>query len=69
MDKSTAYLRGPDGNQAVGLAHGVEGAGSGNCWYYVNNTGSWFDGNPVHGETGCWMYNHEPAWTYYKIVW
>ena len=69
MDKSTAYLSGPDDNQAVGLAHGVEGAGAGNCWYYVNNTGSWFDGNPVHGETGCWMYNHEPAWTYYKIVW
>ncbi len=69
LDKSSAYLSGPDGNMAVGLAHGLADAPKANCWYYVNNTGTWFEGGPLGGYTGCWMYNHNGEWTWYQIVW
>jgi len=69
FEKSTAYLSGPDGNQAVGLAHGIEGAERSNTWYYVNNTGSWFSGGSASGSTGCWMYLCTGPWGEYRFTW
>ena len=68
-EKSSAYLSGPDGNTALALAHGITGAALANCWFYENNTGSWFDGDETGGTAGCWMYNYDGSWNEYRIVW
>ncbi len=69
-EKSTAYLSGPDTNNAVGLAHGITGDGvAGNCWFYVDNTGSWLEGDASAGVAGCWMYNYLGNWSEYRIEW
>ena len=68
-EKSTAYLSGPDGNTALGLAHGIENAANPNCWFYENNTGSWLDGDEKGGTAGCWMYNYDWSWAEYRVVW
>ena len=68
-EKSTAYLSGPDGNNAIGLAHGIADAPKSNCWFYVDNTGSWFEGNEKAGVTGCSMYDHNGSWSQYRFEW
>ena len=68
-EKSTAYLSGPDGNTALGLAHGIQGASLANCWFYENNTGSWLAGDENAGTAGCWMYEYNGNWCEYRIVW
>ena len=69
FENSSAYLNGPDNNNAVGLAHGVADAAIGNCWYYVDNTGTWFNGYPAKGNTGCSMHDHNGKWSQYRIDW
>jgi hypothetical protein len=68
-EKSTAYLSGPDGNTALGLAHGIEGAALANCWFYENNTGSWVSGDSSAGNAGCWMYCYDGNWAEYRVEW
>ena len=60
---------GPDGNNAVGLWHGVEGAGAGNCWFYVTDYYSYFNGGSGGGSAGCWIWTHVPEWGLYEFTW
>jgi len=68
-EKTSAYLSGPDGNGAIGLAHGIEGAALGNCWYYPSGSGGYVTGDSSAGQAGCWMWNYDGNWSEYKVVW
>ena len=60
---------GPDKNNAVGLWHGVEGAGASNCWFYVTDYYSYFNGGSGGGTAGCWIWTHVPEWGEYTFTW
>ena len=66
-DESTAYLSGPDGNAAVGLAHGIGGTSAAQCWFYTNNTGSSLELSSSGGRGYAWMYNPDGNWTGYCV--
>lgn len=68
-EKSTAYLSGPDGNGAIGLAHGIAGAALGNCWYYPSGSGGYVEGDSSAGRAGCWMWNFDGQWSEYRVEW
>ena len=67
--QSSAYLSGPDDNGAVGLAHGIDGAGATKCWFYVADEYSYFNGGSGAGAAGCWIYTHVPEWALYEFTW
>ena len=69
FDKSNAYLSGPDANGAVGLAHGVEGAALGNCWFYPTGNYGEVVGDSSAGYASCWMYNFDGNWSEYRVEW
>ena len=69
FDKSSAYLSGPDGNGAVGLAHGIEGAALANCWFYPTGNYGEVVGDSSAGYASCWMYNYDGNWSEYRVEW
>ena len=60
---------GPDGNNAVGLMNGVEGAGASTCWFYVTDGYSTFTGGSGGGSASCWIWTHVPEWGQYVFTW
>lgn len=68
-EHSNAAQGEPDANQAVSLLHGRTDGAQANCWYWMNGNYSWFEGGPVAGNTGCWLRDHNNAWTEYRITW
>lgn len=68
-EHSNAAQGEPDANQAVSLLHGRTDGKQANCWYWMNGNYSWFEGGPVAGNTGCWLRDHNNAWTEYRITW
>ncbi len=68
-EHSNAAQGEPDANQAVSLLHGRTDGAQANCWYWMNGNYSWFEGGPVAGNTGCWIRDHNNAWTEYRITW
>ena len=68
-EHSNAAQGEPDANQAVSLLHGRTDGKQANCWYWMNGNYSWFEGGPVAGNTGCWIRDHNNAWTEYRITW
>ncbi|MBR1794799.1 MAG: fibronectin type III domain-containing protein [Bacteroidales bacterium] len=65
--ESTAYTGGPDGNMAVGLAHGIGGTAATTCWFYTNNTGSSLELSSTGGRGYAWMYNPDGNWSGYCV--
>ena len=68
-EHSNAAQGEPDANQAVSLLHGRTDGKQANCWYWMNGNYSWFEGGPMAGNTGCWLRDHNNAWTEYRITW
>lgn len=72
QDKSSAVtVPGPDGNGAIGLGHGltVPAATAANCWFYVTDNYSGFEGDAEHGKLWAWIWDPTPAWAAYELVW
>ena len=59
----------PDDNQCVSILHGRTDGSQANCWYWMNGNYSWFEGNAVSGNTGCWLRDHNNHWTAYTFAW
>ena len=68
-ENTSAYVTGPDDNNAVGLYHGLEDAASGNCWFYTSDGYSYFEGNAAGGHMESWMWNHNSEWGPYYFDW
>lgn len=66
---SSAYVTGPDGNNAVGLSHGLEDAAKANCWFYTTDGYSGFTGDNVTGTIYAWIYDANGNWTSYTLSW
>jgi hypothetical protein len=47
----------------------VEGAPTTNCWFYVTDGYSYFNGGSGGGAAGCWIWTHLNEWALYEFTW